>query len=462
MWAVVRSPARTRTRAVTKHAMPTFTYTAIDAASGRERNGTLESTTAEQATTDLKSRGLAPMSLALMMPVVAVKTAKGTRVVASSGRSAAPVARPADHKKNGAKVGGGAKRSFNVGRVMSKKSLTLFTRQLATLVKARMPLLRCLEVLARQEKSPAFRAVLEDFVETIRSGGNFSEGLMQHPKIFDRLYVNMVKAGEAGGVLETVLERLALFMEKTERIKGKIKAAMTYPVIVVLLAVGIVAALMVVVVPKFEQIFSGLLKGQPLPALTRFVMSVSYFVQHNIAMTLIISAAAYALFIAGRKTVTGGRMMDWLLIKSPVVGDLFLKAAIARFTRTFGTLLASGVPILQALLITRDTSGNVHVAGAIERVHDRVKEGDGVAGPLEATAIFPGMVTSMIEVGEETGALPEMLARIADTYDEEVDNAVNSLTSIIEPFMIVFLALLVGTIVIALFLPIVSIIQHLQ
>lgn len=285
---------------------------------------------------------------------------------------------------------------------------------------------------------------------------------MQYPKIFDRLYVNMVKAGEAGGVLETVLERLALFMEKTERIKGKIKAAMTYPVIVVLLAVGIVAALMVIVVPKFEQIFSGLLKGQPLPALTRFVMSVSYFVQHNIVMTLIISAAAYALFIAGRKTVMGGRVMDWLLIKSPVLGDLFLKAAIARFTRTFGTLLASGVPILQALLITRDTSGNVHVAGAIERVHDRVKEGDGVAGPLGATAIFPGMVTSMIEVGEETGALPEMLARIADTYDEEVDNAVNSLTSIIEPFMIVFLAFLVGTIVIALFLPIVSIIQHLQ
>jgi type IV pilus assembly protein PilC len=263
-------------------------------------------------------------------------------------------------------------------------------------------------------------------------------------------------------VLDVVLERLALFMEKAERIKGKIKAAMTYPVIVVLLAVGIVAALMVVVVPKFEQIFSGLLKGQPLPALTRFVLSVSSFVQHNIIMTVAIGTALYVGFILARKTIIGGRVADWLMIKSPVVGDLFLKAAIARFTRTFGTLLASGVQILPALLITRDTSGNVHVANAITHVHDRVKAGDSVARPLQVTGIFPGMVTSMIEVGEETGALPDMLSRIADTYDEEVDNAVNGLTSIIEPLMIVFLALLVGTIVIALFLPIVSIIQHLQ
>jgi type IV pilus assembly protein PilC len=259
-----------------------------------------------------------------------------------------------------------------------------------------------------------------------------------------------------------VLERLARFMEKAERIKSKVKSAMTYPLIVVALAVGIVAALMVFVVPKFEQIFSGLLKGQPLPALTRFVMGLSYFVQHNIVVSVIVLVALYVLFQIFRKTRFGERVLDWLAIKLPVLGDLFLKAAIARFTRTFGTLLASGVPILQALIITRDTSGNVHVAAAIDVVHDRVKEGDNVARPLESTAIFPGMVTSMIEVGEETGALPDMLTRIADTYDEEVDNAVAALTSIIEPFMIVFLALMVGTIVIALFLPIVSIIQHLQ
>ena len=360
------------------------------------------------------------------------------------------------------KSGVSSKRNWVIGRIVSRKGVTLFTRQLATLVKARMPLMRCLQVLARQEKNAAFRGVLEGFVETIRSGGNFSEALVQQPKIFDRLYVNMVKAGEAGGVLDVVLERLALFMEKSERIKGKIKAAMTYPVIVVLLAVGIVAGLMVVVVPKFEQIFSGLLKGQPLPALTRLVLSVSSFVQHNIVVTVVIAGAAYVIFRFARKTILGERAADWLLIKTPVLGDLFLKAAIARFTRTFGTLLSSGVQILPALLITRDTSGNVHVADAINHVHDRVKGGDSVARPLQETGIFPGMVTGMIEVGEETGSLPDMLTRIADTFDEEVDNAVNGLTSIIEPLMIVFLALLVGTIVIALFLPIVSIIQHLQ
>jgi type IV pilus assembly protein PilC len=325
-----------------------------------------------------------------------------------------------------------------------------------------MPLLRCIEVLARQEKNAAFCRILEQFAQTIRSGGNFSEALTTQPKIFDRLYVNMVKAGEAGGVLDTVLERLAQFMEKNERIKAKIKSAMTYPVIVVTLAVGIVAALMVVVVPKFQQIFSGLLRGQPLPALTRGVLSVSEFVKGHYLITLAVAVCIYVGVTLAAKTTRGRGVIDWLLIKSPVVGHLFLKASIARFTRTFGTLLSSGVPILQALLITRDTSGNVHVANAVQRVHDGVKEGQPVARRLTETAIFPGMVTSMIEVGEETGSLADMLARIADTYDEEVDNAVNSLTSVIEPFMIVFLALMVGTIVIALFLPIVSIIQHLQ
>ena len=437
--------------------MPTFTFTAIDALSGREQHGMLESNTAELASSTLKARGLAPIALTL------ASTAKRNATATTQlGGPAQKQVASGTRERSIVPPASTVKRRKVLGRIISRKALTLFTRQLATLLKARMPLLRCLQVLARQEKSPAFRQVIEVFVESIRSGGNFSDGLMQYPKIYDRLYVSMVKAGEAGGVLETVLDRLALFMEKTERIKAKVKTAMTYPVIVVLLAVGIVAALMVVVVPKFEQIFSGLLKGQPLPALTQFVLSISYFVQHHLFATVGIAVASYALFVAGRKTALGHRVVDRILIRAPVVGDLFLKAAIARFTRTFGTLLASGVPILQALLITRDTSGNVHIARAIACVHDRVKEGEGVAGPLQATAIFPGMVTSMIEVGEETGALPDMLARIADTYDEEVDNAVNSLTSVIEPFMIVFLALMVGTIVIALFLPIVSIIQHLQ
>lgn len=440
--------------------MPTFTYTAIDTATGRESGGTLDGATSDQVIAALRQRGLAPIALQPVESRAGGATLPRATPTALAGSRA--VASP---RKGGSFLA--TARSFNQGkasraRVTNRKLLTLFTRQLATLVKAGMPLLRCLQVLARQEKRAPFRAALERLEETIRSGGTLSDGLMLYPKDFDRLYVNMVKAGEAGGVLDTVLGRLALFLEKAERIKAKIKSAMTYPVIVVLLALGIVAALMVVVVPKFEQIFSGLLKGQPLPTLTRGVLGLSYFVQRHVFATMAIAVATYVIITAIRKTAKGILVLDWLALKAPVIGDLFAKAAIARFTRTFGTLLASGVPILQALLITRDTSGNVHIAGAIQRVHERVKAGDSVARPLQETAIFPPMVSSMIEVGEETGALSEMLVRIADTYDEEVDEAVNGLTSVIEPFMIVFLALMVGTIVIALFLPIVSIIQHLQ
>jgi type IV pilus assembly protein PilC len=224
----------------------------------------------------------------------------------------------------------------------------------------------------------------------------------------------------------------------------------------------IVGVLMVFVIPKFQEIFTGLLKGKSLPALTQALMDISGFIKNHFLVAaggIVVGVVGFNIF---KKTKLGARILNWLLIHMPVFGELFLKAAIARFTRTFGTLLASGVPILQALIITRDTSGNVHVANAINVVHDRVKEGDNVAKPLESTHIFPGMVTSMIEVGEETGALPDMLIRIADTYDDEVDNAVAGLTSVIEPIMIVFMAVIVGTIVVALFLPMVSIIQNLS
>lgn len=427
--------------------MPKFTYTAIESASGKEKKGTVEGATAEQAANDLKAMGLLPTSLTAEGGAKPVK--KDARKIASPTLSADAGATTRRKKKSG----------FTFGRVISTAGLTLFTRQLATLVNAGMPIMRSLETLGRQEKNLAFKEVVESLVENIRSGGNFSDGLLQHPKVFDRLYVNMVKAGEAGGVLGTVLDRLAKFMEKAEKIKGKVKSAMTYPVIIVFVAVAIVSALMVFVVPQFEKIFQGLLKGQSMPALTLAVIGVSNFIKHNILVTIGLMAVAYYAFKAFRRTKKGTDIVDWFLIKSPAIGPLFLKASIGRFTRTLGTLLASGVPILQALLITRDTSGNVHVANALNLVHDRVKEGDNVAKPLESTKVFPDMVTSMIEVGEETGALPEMLNRVADTYDDEVDNAVAGLTSIIEPVMIVFMAVVVGTIVIALFLPIIGIIK---
>ncbi len=413
--------------------MSTFAYTAIEAASGRERRGTIEGTSVAQATTRLKARGLAPMSLE-----------------PTHRELGAP---PKARKR---------KRAIVLGRVASVKELAVFTRQLATLVGSGMPLLRGLEVLARQERNDAFHAVIEAVAETIRSGGTLSEGLQRYPKIFDKLYVNMVRAGETSGQLETVLDRVSRFMEKAERVKGKVKAAMTYPAIVMALAVAIVAALMVFVVPRFEQIFAGMLNGQPLPALTRGVLAVSNAVQQHAGLSALVVAVAVVACVAFRRSARGERTMDRLALALPVFGDLVLKGAVARFTRTFGTLLSSGVPMLQALEITRETSGNVHVAAAIDVVRERVKAGESVARPLAATGIFPGMVASMVEVGEETGALPAMLGRIADAYDEEVDNAVAALTSLVEPLMIVFLAGVVGTIVIALFLPIVSIIQHLQ
>jgi type IV pilus assembly protein PilC len=353
------------------------------------------------------------------------------------------------------------RKGLSFGKPINAKGLAVFTRQIATLVKAGMPIMRSLEVLARQEKRPAFKFVVDDCAETIRSGGNFSDGLSAHPKAFDRLYVNMVKAGEAGGVLDTVMDRLAVFMEKSVKVKQKIVAAMVYPAIISCVAGGIMMVLMVFVVPKFQEVFFTMLKGKPLPWLTSVVVAVADAIRLNILMVLAGVAALTVAFWLFKKSKFGTKVLHWLLLKIPVVGDLFLKASVARFTRTFGTLLASGVPILQALTITRDTSGNVHVANAINVVHDRVKEGDNVAKPLESTGIFPGMVTSMIEVGEETGALPDMLVRIADNYDEEVDNAVEALTSIIEPVMIVFMAVGVGIIVIAMFLPMVELIKSL-
>lgn len=447
--------------------MPSFAYIAIDANSGREARGTLAEANEAAAREKLRSQGLFATQLTAGDSVAPapskivpaprrtvpkpMPSAKPT--VAPTRASAAPLAKPKRFAKAWVLPG---------SRVVNGQGLAAFTRQLATLVRAGMPLLRGLEVLMRQEKRPAFRPVIESLAETIRTGGSLSDGMARHPRVFDRLYLNMIKAGEAGGVLDVVLDRLADFLEKAQRVRGKVKSAMTYPVIIMLVAAGIVGGLMVFVIPRFESIFASMLKGQPLPALTQVVLTISRMVQSNVLVTVGVAIAAVAGFRALGRSPWGGRWRDRVALALPVFGDLVLKAAVARFTRTLGTLLGAGVQILAALQITRDTAGNVVVAAAIERVHDRVKEGEGIAAPLEATQVFPGMVPGMIEVGEETGKLPDMLERIADTYDEEVDNAVAALTSILEPLMIVIMALVVGTIVIALFLPLVRIVQSLS
>ena len=338
----------------------------------------------------------------------------------------------------------------------------IFTRQLATLIDSGLPLLRGLNVLEKQERDAVLKKAINKLGESVQSGDTFSTGLAQHPAIFNDLYVNMVKAGEVGGVLELVLGRLAEFQEKAAKIKNKVAAAMVYPVIVMVLAIAIMAFLLVFIVPKFEAIFHDMLGDRPLPAITIFVIGVSRFVQSHWLVLL----GAVIAFIAGYKFAArtkGGRsIIDRLKLRVPLFGSLIRKTAVSRFSRTLGTLVTSGVPILQALNITRETAGNSVIAGAILQVHDSVKEGESIVQPLEASGAFPPMVVSMIDVGEETGQLPEMLLKIADVYDDEVDNSVAALTAALEPIMIVVLAVVVMTIVIALFMPLISIITGLQ
>jgi type IV pilus assembly protein PilC len=342
-----------------------------------------------------------------------------------------------------------------------QKAVTVFSRQMATLLDAGLPIVRSLETLVRQQRDPKFRTVLQDVAEQVRSGSTFSDALAQYPKIFDGLLLNMVRAGEAAGNLHSVLARVAEFREKAEKIKGKVQAAMVYPIIVITVAALIVGALMVYVVPKFEAIFAGMLRGQSLPPLTQLVIGFSRGLGDYLPFVLIGLVLAFFGFSYLLKTKAGKSAWDRFLYYCPGPRALVQRTAIARFTRTFGALVESGVPILEAIRITREVVGNTVVQQALDKVHDRVRDGDSIATPLEQSAVFPAIVPSMVEVGEETGQLPAMCDRIADAYEEEVDNAVGALTSILEPMMIVLLAVVVGTVVIALFLPIVSIIQNL-
>ncbi|MGI6098572.1 MAG: type II secretion system F family protein [Lentisphaerae bacterium] len=426
--------------------MPKFNYIAMDG-SGRETKGSVEAATQAQAIAQIRSQGLFPTAIGLAGGGGGKAAAKGAAggAKASSGKGMSmEIKLPA----------------FLQPRVKAKE-LTLFTRQLATLVDAGLPLLRGLRVLQRQTNNTTLKNALQSMSESVESGSTFSEALALHPRIFDNLFINMVRAGEAGGVLELVLTRLSEFMEKSEKIKNKVKSAMTYPIVVLVAAIGITAFLLLTVIPKFEEIFLDLLEGKSLPGVTRFVIATSNVLKNYFLVVVGVIAAIVILMKLWTSTKSGRIIMDHIKTRTPIFGTLIRRTAIARFTRTLGTLMASGVPVLQALTIVGDTSGNAVYASALQRVHDSVKEGETMAGPMEQTKAFPPMVISMVEVGEETGALPDMLARIADTYEDEVDNAVAALTSILEPIMIIFLAVIVGTIVIAMFLPLVSIITTL-
>ena len=338
----------------------------------------------------------------------------------------------------------------------------VFTRQLATLIDSGLPLLRGLNVLGKQERDVVLKKTINGLADAVQGGSTFSEGLAQHPRIFNNLYVNMVHAGEVGGVLEVVLARLAEFQEKAQKIKNKVIAAMVYPLIVLVLAFAIMTFLLIFIVPKFETIFHDMLGDKPLPTITLFVIGVSNFMKnHGLVLLGVIIAivAAYKFFA---RTERGRVFIDRLKLRVPLFGDLLRKTAISRFSRTLGTLVTSGVPDLAGAEYYARNRRQQVIASAIAQVHDSVKEGESIVQPLEASAAFPPMVISMIDVGEETGQLPEMLLKIAEVYDDEVDNSVSALTSMLEPIMIVFLAIVVGTIVIALFMPLISIISGLQ
>ena len=431
--------------------MATFQYIAKDSA-GNERRGTVEAGDRNSAIAAVRAQGLLPTALGEVK-----SAAPAAKASPKKGAKGAPKAAP---KK------GGLNKDIKINIKMPKflqgriktKVLTQFTRQLATLVNAGLPLMRGIEVLKRQMKDAQMLEALNGISDNIAAGGPFSESLTAYPKIFDKLYINMVKAGEAGGVLEVVLGRLAEFAEKSERIKNKVKGAMIYPIVVLVAAIGITAFLLVAVIPKFQQVFNDMLNGAALPAITQFVIDTSEFVQANgLQIGLAVVAVIVIMKIIGR-TEKGAYFFDALKLRLPVTGTLAQRSAVSKFTRTLGTLLSSGVPILQSLTITRDTTGNRVLTEAIQNVHDSVKEGESMTQPLSQCKVFPPMVTSMVEVGEETGALADMLTRIANTYDDEVDNAVAGLTAAIEPALIIVLAVVVGTIVIAMFLPMVKII----
>jgi len=425
--------------------MPKYSYVAMDSR-GKETKGVLEVANQNEAIGRLKEMGFFPTK------VTEVDKSKEKADAKAKGGKAA-----AGKKKGGMSM---TIRIPGLGSGVKTKILTIFTRQLATLVDAGLPLLRGLRVLEKQERNPTLKRIIGELGVAIESGSTFSEALAQHPKVFNRLFVNMVKAGEIGGVLEVVLARLSEFMEKAQKIKGKVIAAMFYPTAVITVAVVILAVLMIFVIPKFKDIFRDMLPGRPLPAFTQFVLNISDAIANHFIITSSITVACIIGLVAFIRTRFGRRAFDKFKLVMPVLGPVISKVAISRFTRTLGTLVSSGVPILQALTIVKETSGNVIVGAAVGAVHESVKEGETITAPLEASGVFPPMVISMVDVGEQTGALPEMLMKIADNFDEEVDNAVAAMTSLLEPIMIVFLAVVVGSIVIALFLPLITLMEN--
>ncbi len=423
--------------------MPKFQYEAMNAA-GQEVKDEVDAASSEEAITKIRGLGYFPTK---------VRQKGGAKKPAAAGTQ--------------------KRRSANLGRV-SVKQLTQFTRQLSTLMDAGLPILRSIRILEQQQKPGTLRVALRYVGEDVEGGATLSEAMARHPKVFDRLFTNMIAAGEAGGVLDVILQRLADFMEKAQKLKRKVIGAMIYPACVIGFAFMIVAGIMYFVVPKFKTIFSDF--DTELPALTVLLLNMSDWMVGKStdasgketsmlipgwAVILLSPLAFLAIYKVTRKFEGGRLFVDIVKLKVPILGTILGKSGIARFTRTLGTLVAAGVPILEALNITKDTAGNEVYARALAKVHDSIREGESFAVPLKATKVVDNLVVNMIDVGEETGDLDKMLIKVADNYDDEVETLVAGLVSLLEPVMVIALGGIVGFIVIALFLPMVSLVNSL-
>ena len=344
------------------------------------------------------------------------------------------------------------------------KDLSIFTRQFSVMIDAGLPLVQCLEILAQQQDNKYFQQVLLQVRQDVEEGSTLAAAMSRHSKVFDQLYSNMVEAGETGGILDLILQRLSTFIEKIVKLKRDIISAMIYPTAVILLAVVAVAVIMIVVIPQFQQIFLGLLgPGEQLPLPTRIVVGISNFLGGWGGLGILLSVIAIVVTVRFYyRTPNGRRNIDWFLLKVPIIGDILRKISVARFSRTLSTLLSSGVPILQSLDITAKTSGNVIIEEAITKVRAGVERGESFVEPLKATEVFPHMVAQMIGIGEQTGALDAMLGKIADFYEAEVDSAIANLLTLIEPLLIGFLGITIGSIVIAMYLPLFTLIGKLS
>jgi len=415
--------------------MPVYTYEAMNS-SGQEVKDEIDATTSDEAIAKIRNKGFFPTKI------------KEKAVKKSAKKKKDEVAATAPTRKMPIAIGG-----------VSRKQLVAFTRQLSTLQDAGLPILRSLQILEEQQKPGLLKAIIGGVADEVEGGGTLSDAMAKYPKAFDKLYSNMISAGEAGGVLDIILSRLADFMEKAQKLKKKVVGAMIYPAVVITIAIAIVSMIMIFVIPKFEQIFVDF-KVQ-LPGITQLLLDISrWFANQYGWLWVILTPVVIVVLIKLARMSEGGKYaVDAMKLKIPILGTIVGKGSIARFTRTLGTLISAGVPILDAINITKETCGNEVYSRALGKVHDAIREGESMADPLRATKVCDAIVVNMVDVGEETGDLDKMLMKIADNYDSDVDVLVGSLISILEPVMVVMLGGIVGFIVIALFAPMITLIQ---